>query len=176
VARETTCGAEALALRRATHRTIANVTAAFESFAFNVAVARLYELAGAIAEADRTPDAQGIEFARQEAVEMLARLLAPSMPHLAEEIFARLPHTAGLLAEAPWPEADPALLAVQSVTIAVQVMGKLRATIEAAPGAAADAVIEAAEAEPNVARLLAGRRVLKRIHVPDRVVNFVVAP
>jgi leucyl-tRNA synthetase len=167
----------ALALRRATHRTIANVTTAFESFAFNVAVARIYELAAAITEADRAPkDSAGMNFARREAIEILARLIAPAMPHLAEEIFAALPGTSGLVANAPWPNADPALVAAQSVTIAVQVMGKLRGTIEAAPGAAPDQVIEAAAAEPNVARLLEGKRVVKRIHVPDRIVNFVVAP
>jgi leucyl-tRNA synthetase len=106
---------------------------------------------------------------------MLARLVAPMMPHLAEEIYARLPGTSGLVAQAAWPEADPALLVTDQVTIAVQVMGKLRGTIEARPGAAADAVIAAAEAEPNVARALEGKRIVKRIHVPDRIVNFVVA-
>jgi leucyl-tRNA synthetase len=171
-----TFGPEAVALRRATHRTIALVTAAFESFAFNVAVARIYELAGAIADADKTINDYGMAFARREAIETLARLVAPAMPHLAEEIYALLPGTSGLVANAAWPEADPALVAAQSVTIAVQVMGKLRATIEAAPGAPADGVIAAAAAEPNVARLLDGKRVVKRIHVPDRIVNFVVAP
>jgi len=97
------------------------------------------------------------------------------MPHLAEEIYARLPGTSGLAAQAPWPEADPALLVSDSVTIAIQIMGKLRGTIEAAPGAPADAVVAAAEAEPNVARQLQGKRIVKRIHVPDRIVNFVVA-
>jgi leucyl-tRNA synthetase len=80
-----------------------------------------------------------------------------------------------LLANQPWPEADPSLVAAQSVVIAVQIMGKLRATIEMEPGAPADRVLAAAEAEPNVARLLEGTRVVKRIHVPDRIVNFVVA-
>jgi leucyl-tRNA synthetase len=168
-------GPEAMALRRATHRTIANVTTALESFAFNVAVARIYELAGAITDADRAPQDGGMAWARREAVEILARLVAPAMPHLAEQIYAELPGTTGLVADARWPEADPALVAAQSVTIAVQVMGKLRATIEAAPGAPADAVIAAAASEPNVARLLAGLRIVKRIHVPDRIVNFVVA-
>ena len=168
-------GAPALQLRRVTHRTIVAVTIALESFAFNVAVARLYELAAAIGEADKAADQQGMVFARFEAIEMMARLIAPMMPHLAEEIFAGLPGARGLLAHAPWPEADPDLVAVQSVTIAVQVMGKLRATIEAAPGADAQSVVAAAEAEPNVAKLLEGKRVVKRIHVPDRIVNFVVA-
>ncbi len=166
--------AEAMALRRVTHRTIASVTQALEDFAFNVAVARIYELAGAVADADRGGEAEGLAFARREAMEMAARLVAPMMPHLAEELFALLGHGT-LLAQEAWPEADPALVAAQSLVIAVQVMGKLRATIEVAPGAAAEAVIAAAEAEPNVARLLEGKRVVKRIHVPGRIVNFVVA-
>ncbi len=70
---------------------------------------------------------------------------------------------------------DPALLAARRVTIAVQIMGKLRGTIEAPPDEDADRVLAAAAAEPNVARSLEGRRVVKRIHVPNRIVNFVLA-
>ena len=170
-------GGAALALRRATHRTIAAVTEALETFAFNVAVARIYELAGAMQDAERLDSLPGLAAARREAAGILARLIAPMMPHLAEECFALLhPGSALLVAEQPWPEADPALLAVDAVTVAVQVMGKLRATVQARPGAPAAEVIAAAEADPNVARLLDGRRVVKRIHVPDRIVNFVLAP
>jgi leucyl-tRNA synthetase len=79
------------------------------------------------------------------------------------------------VADLPWPEADPALVVVETVTIAVQVMGKLRGTVAMPPGAAAETVIAAAEQEPNVARLLAGKRIVKRIHVSDRIVNFVTA-
>jgi leucyl-tRNA synthetase len=166
----------ALALRRVTHRTIATVTEALESFAFNVAVARLYELTNAIGDAERVDDAGGVVEARREAVEMLARLIAPMMPHLAEEMYHRLhPEAAALVAELPWPEPDPALLAAQAVTVAVQVMGRLRGTLAVPPDAPAEAVLAAAEAEPNVARALAGKRVVKRIHVPNRIVNFVVA-
>ena len=169
--------ADALALRRATHRTIAGVTEALEGFGFNVAVARLHEFANAITEADKARQAgvAGLEPALREAMEMFALLVAPMMPHLAEEIALRLGAPGGLVAERAWPVADPALVAAQSVTIAVQVMGKLRATLEFAPDAPAAAVIAAAEADPNVARMLAGRRVVKRIHVPNRIVNFVVA-
>jgi leucyl-tRNA synthetase len=165
---------EAMALRRATHRTIAAVTEALEDFSFNVAVARIYELAGAIGEADRAPEAEGMAFARREATEMVARLIAPMMPHLAEELFSRLGHTS-LLALEPWPIADPLLLAVQSVTIAVQIMGRLRGKIEMPPGAPEAQVLAAAAAEPNVARLLANKRIVKRVHVPDKIVNFVTA-
>jgi leucyl-tRNA synthetase len=173
-------GPAAQTLRRATHRAIAAVTVALDTFAFNVAVARIYELAGAIADADRAGPCDGMSSARAEAVEMAARLVAPMMPHLAEEIYARLTGAAagqarGMVAQMAWPVADAALLVAESVTIAIQIMGKLRGTIDALPGAAAAEVIAAAEAEPNVARQLEGKRIVKRIHVPDRIVNFVVA-
>ena len=163
-------------LRRATHKAIAAVTEAWEGFAFNVAVARLYELANAVTDAERAKDEPGLGWARREAVEMLARLASPAMPHLAEEIFAYLhPSVSILVAELPWPEPEPALLVAESVTIAVQVMGKLRGSIDMPPNAPADTVIAAAEAEPNVARSLEGKRIVKRIHVPNRIVNFVIA-
>jgi leucyl-tRNA synthetase len=176
-----TMGSAATTLRRATHRAIAAVTEALETFAFNLAVARLYELASAIGEAERVAaqDAageDGLAWARHEAMSMMARLVAPMAPHLAEEVQAMLdPEDQVLMCDRPWPEADPALLAAESVTLAVQVMGKLRATVALPPGSDAATAIAAAEADPNVARLLEGRRIVKRIHVPDRIVNFVVA-
>ena len=122
------------------------------------------------------PDAPGLGWARREAVETMARLCAPAMPHLAEEIYAQLhPDTTHLVADLPWPDADPALLIVDSVTIAVQVMGKLRGSVAVPPNASAEAAIAAAEADPNVARALEGKRIVKRIHVPNRIVNFVIA-
>jgi leucyl-tRNA synthetase len=163
-------------LRRATHRAIASVTEGLESFAFNVAVARLYELANAITDAERAAPEAGLAWARREAVEMLARLSSPMMPHLAEEVYARLfPDNGHLVAELAWPEADPELLIAETVTIAVQVGGKLRGTIAVAPNAPADVVLATAEADPNVAKALEGRRIVKRVHVPNRIVNFVVA-
>jgi leucyl-tRNA synthetase len=174
-------GREALDLRRVTHRTIAAVTESLEHFAFNVAVARLYELANALGDAERAVTAErvprdGLDWARREGMHVLAQLAAPMMPHLAEELYARLhPESHTMVAEQPWPEPDPALLATESVTIAVQVMGKLRGTITVPPDAEPGRVLAAAAAEPNVARLLSGKRILKRVHVPNRVVNFVVA-
>jgi leucyl-tRNA synthetase len=172
-------GTAAMALRRATHRTIQHVTEAVEEFSFNVAVARIHEFAAALADAEKAAAAgaaEGLSWARREAMEILSRLIAPMTPHLAEEIRARLyPDSETLVAELPWPDSDPALAAAESVTIAVQIMGKLRGTVDMPPGAPAEDVLAAAAAEPNVARLLEGRRVVKRIHVPDRIVNFVVA-
>jgi leucyl-tRNA synthetase len=169
-------GPSGRSLRRATHRCIAAVTEALEGFAFNVAVARLYELANAITDAERAAPEAGLAWARREAVEMLARLSSPMMPHLAEEVYLGLfPDNGHLVAELAWPEAEPALLAAESVTIAVQVMGKLRGTIEVAPNAPKDVVMAAAEADANVAKALQGKRIVKRVHVPNRIVNFVVA-
>ncbi|MBC7799354.1 MAG: leucine--tRNA ligase [Gemmatimonadaceae bacterium] len=166
----------ALTLRRATHRAIAAVTDALETFAFNVAVARLYELVSALGDAERGRDSADVIWARHEGMAALVRLIAPMAPHLAEEVQTLLdPKGTVLVCDREWPQADPALLAVDTVTIAVQVMGKLRATLLMPPGTSAEGVIAAAEADANVARLLAGRRILKRVHVPDRIVNFVVA-
>jgi leucyl-tRNA synthetase len=161
-------GDAALALRRMTHRTIAAVTEALEGFAFNVAVARLYEFSNAIADAERA----GVE--RREAAETLARLVSPMMPHLAEEMYSRMhPDGATLVADLPWPEADPDMLVAESVTIAVQVMGKLRATIVCPPNAGEAANTAAAMQEPNVQRALEGKQIRKTIYVPDRIINFV---
>jgi leucyl-tRNA synthetase len=175
--RPATFGQHGNTLRRVTHKTIAAVTDALDSFAFNVAVARLYELANALTDAERAASNEaGLDWARCEAMEVLARLSAPMMPHLAEEVMACLnPADATLVAERPWPEAEPDLLIADSVTIAVQIMGKLRGTVAMPPDAPADAVIAAAEAEPHVAQSLEGKRIVRRIHVPNRIVNFVIA-
>ncbi|MCA3279797.1 MAG: leucine--tRNA ligase [Roseomonas sp.] len=158
------------ALRRATHRAIATVTEALETFAFNVAVARLYEFANAIEAAKDAPGG-----AKREALEMLARLAAPMMPHLAEEVWSLLrPNDTSLVAELPWPEPDAALLVAESITLAVQVLGKLRSTIEVPVGASEEAIFAAAEAEENVKRAIGDKPIKKRIHVPGRVVNFVI--
>ncbi len=171
-----TFDAAARTLRRATHRAIASVTEALEGFAFNVAVARVYEFANALAEAERTPDAAGMVWARLEAMEMLAVLIAPMMPHLAEEIAHLIdPKLDTLVANVTWPQADVSLTAAEAFTIAVQVMGKLRGTIEIAPGAAEADVLAMAAADANVARALEGRRIVKQVYVLNRVVNFVIA-
>ncbi|HET9146734.1 MAG TPA: class I tRNA ligase family protein, partial [Acetobacteraceae bacterium] len=165
---------KARALRQATHRTIAAVTEAIESFAFNVAIARLHELTNAIGETDGA-SAPGLAAARREAMEVMIRLIAPMVPHIAEDAHAALhPGAKRLVAELPWPEADPDLVRRDRVTVAVQIMGKLRGTIELPPGADAETAFAAALADPQVARALNNAPITKRIHVPDRIVNFVV--
>ena len=156
-------------LDRKTHQTVAAVAGDIEALGFNKAVARIYELTGATEKA--APSAS-----RSQAIRSLLLLVAPMMPHLAEEVYARLyPGSDGIVAELPWPEADAGLAAAELVTIAVQVLGKLRGTISMPPGSAEEDVLVAAAAETNVARLLEGKRIVKRVYVPNRIVNFVIA-
>jgi leucyl-tRNA synthetase len=163
---------EAKKLRQLTHRTIAAVTEALESFAFNVAVAKLYELTGAVSGA--AADTDELLFARFEGADVIARLVAPMMPHLGEEVFAKLRPDAGLVALQPWPKADPALLVQDEVTMALQVNGKLRGTMTVPAGQSAEA--NTAIALQTLSTVLAGQNIVKKIHVPDRIVNFVVKP
>jgi leucyl-tRNA synthetase len=132
-------------------------------------VARIYELANSIDEL--APGANPA--ARRETMETLVRLLAPMMPHLAEELWQRLGHDE-LLADQPWPEADAALIVDDSVTIAVQVNGKLRTTIELPRDSASDVAEQAALANENVRRAMAGKAARKVIVVPNRIINVVV--
>ena len=104
----------------------------------------------------------------------LIRLSAPIIPHVAEESYALLEPNGRLVAQLPWLTADPTLVQRDSVTIAIQIMGKLRGTIELPPGATAETAFAIALAEPRIARALEGSTIVKRIHVADRIVNFVV--
>ena len=153
------------ALDRLAHRTIAGVTQDIEVLAFNKAVAKLYTLANAVEKAAPSTS-------RTAAVDIMLRLAAPMVPHLAEEAWARRGH-AGLIADAAWPVADPALLVDDEVTIAIQVNGKLRDTLTIAKGTDRALVEAAAVASDNVQRILAGAAPKKVIVVPDRLVNIV---
>ncbi|HRE43234.1 MAG TPA: leucine--tRNA ligase, partial [Terricaulis sp.] len=133
--------ADAHALRQLAHRAIDAVTADIENFRFNVAVARCYELVNAIAKLKGTDG--GSQFARGEALRILAQLIAPFMPHLAEECWEKL-GLVGFVAVEPWPVADPALAARSTVTLPIQVNGKRRGEIEAAKDAPEDEIRAAA--------------------------------
>jgi leucyl-tRNA synthetase len=152
-------------LDRKLHRTIAGVAEDIEALTFNKSVAKLYELVNAIERA--SPSAS-----RTNAIRTLARVVAPMVPHLAEEVWA-LSGNAGLIADAAWPEVDPALLVDDEVTIAVQVNGKLRDTLVMPKGTPKDIVEAAALASDKIVRVLEGKPPRKVIVVPDRLVNLV---
>ena len=163
-------GPGALALRRFAHKSIQSVTKDVEQFRFNRAVARIHEMANELTAFKPADDAD--LWAQREALEILVRLLGPMMPHLAEELWQRLGR-AGLLVDEAWPEADPALTKDETITIAVQVNGKLRGTVTAVPDSEEDALKQEALALPNVARLLDGKAPRKVIVVKNRIVNIV---
>jgi len=163
-------GAAGAALRRAVHVAIDGVTGDIERLHLNRAVARLHELANEIGGADLPAVEPAIY---REALEMLVRLIAPMMPHLAEELWRALGHD-DLLAAQPWPAADTSLLVTDTVTIAVQVRGKLRDTIEIAKDAEEETVRAAALASDKVQRGIEGKPIRKVIVVPNRIVNIVV--
>ncbi len=175
-ARPAAFGEPATALRRVTHKTIATVTKCMESFHYNRAVAAVHELSNAIQEfcAAVGPQATAADaWTHREALEAVALLVGPMMPHLAEEMWQQLGHR-NLLAQTAWPKHDPALVIDDVVTIAVQVMGKLRATLELARDLPEAEVRSAALANGSVVKAIAGKAVRKVIVVPNRVVNVVV--
>ena len=153
------------ALSRKLHRTIAAVGEAIEGLQFNKAIAQLYELTSAIEKAK--PSAT-----RHEAVRALVLLAAPAAPHLAEECWAGLGEP-GMVVDAPWPSFDPAMLVDDQVTLAVQVNGKLRDTLNAPRGLDRAAAEALALASDKVQRQLDGATPRKVIVVPDRLVNIV---
>ena len=156
-------------LARKTHQTIHAVAADIETLGFNKAVARIYELTAATERAASSAD-------RSRAIRTILLLVAPMMPHLAEEAWTTietggLPR--GLIANAAWPPVDPALLIDDEVTIAVQVRGKLRDTLVVAKGTSLEDLERLALASDKVLRALEGAAVKKVIVVPDRLVNLV---
>ncbi len=153
------------AIDRKLAQTIAGVATDIEALQFNKAVAKLYELVNAIEKA--APSAS-----RTTAIRTLVRLVAPMMPHLAEEAWAAMGES-GLVADAAWPTYDPALLVEDEVTIAIQINGKLRDTLTMPKGSPKDVIEAAARANANVIRLLDGAEPKKVIVVPDRLVNLV---
>jgi leucyl-tRNA synthetase len=153
------------ALERKLHQSIETVTRDIEALSFNKAVARIHDLTNTIEKAP-------LSASRSEAIRVLVLLIAPMMPHLAEEAWAKM-SGAGLIADAAWPVANPALLVEDEVTIAVQVKGKLRDTLTVAKGTPQAELEALALASANVQRALNGAAVRKVIVVPDRLVNIV---
>jgi len=162
----------ALALRKAAHKLIGFVTDSIENFRFNSGVARLYEFLNALKAAPAEGATQGVLAARKEALNILARLVAPFTPHLAEEAWASIGGE-GMVVNAPWPKADPALAADDERVLPIQINGKRRGEVKVKAGAPDDEVQKIALADPNVMAHLEGLTVRKVIVVKDRIINIV---
>ncbi|MBO6518830.1 MAG: leucine--tRNA ligase [Rhodospirillales bacterium] len=161
----------ALEAERLVHKTVAAVTEDLERFHFNKAVARVRELSNAV-ETINGADA-GAAWVLRFASETLAILAGPLMPHLAEEMWRTLGYET-LIAETAWPSADASMLVEDTVTIAVQVNGKLRGTLDIAKDADKETVEQSALMLENVQSFIAGKEVRKVIVVPNKIVNVVI--
>ncbi len=162
-------------LRRKAHQTLRRVTADFEArWHFNTSVALLMELVNSMQaleplEQDARPEVI------KEALELLTLMLAPMAPHLADELWEMLGH-ASSLARAAWPEYNPQLAEEEQVEVIIQINGRLRGKIRVDVGLGEDELIERAFGDPRIEHLLRGQRIVKRVVVPNRLVNIVVAP
>jgi len=155
------------ALLRDLHKTIRDVTNGIDSFGFNAAIAKLYAFTNILQKSKASYGAQ------REAVMTMAQLMAPMTPHLAEDIWANQGGT-GLIADAPWPTADEAMLVESTLTLPIQINGKRKSEIVVAKDASKEEVEKIALADDAVIKALAGTAPKKLIVVPGRIVNVVI--
>ncbi|MEY8882287.1 leucine--tRNA ligase [Donghicola sp. XS_ASV15] len=164
---ETAANDQDKALLREMHKAIHDVTAGVESFGFNASIAKLYGFTNTLAKSKAGGDA------KREATKILAQLMSPITPHLAEEIWALLGGT-GLIAQADWPKSDESMLVEDEVTLPIQINGKRRGEITVPKDLAKEEVEKLALAHEAVVRALDGNAPKKLIVVPGRIVNVVV--
>jgi leucyl-tRNA synthetase len=160
----------AQALRKATHLAIHDITAAFDGLHFNKAIAAMHSFMNALSG---NISGDGAEWALREALEAATLLCGPMAPHITEEIWEGLGHQEPLYKQ-PWPKADESLLVEDSVTIAIQIKGKLRATLDLPKDMDKAEVEAAALAEPKIISAIDGAQIRKVIVVPNRIVNIVI--
>ncbi len=164
-------------VRKAAHQALARVTADVERLRFNRCVAHVYELSNVLGvelgKVETETPAASLRAAFREAAEILVQLFALMMPHLAEECWQVLGHD-DLVATAPWPELDEALLEENTMTLPIQINGKRRDEITVARDMAASEIERLTLAQEKVQRALEGRAVRKFIIVPQRIINVVV--
>jgi len=153
-------------LERLVHRTIDAVTDAMSDLRFNSAIARITELNNELTRrGGATP---------RSVADVLVRLLAPLVPHLAEELWSKLGNTTTVV-YAPFPQADPALLAAELIEVPVQVNGKVRSRITVDAGISPADLEAAAKADERIAQLTAGADIRRVVTVPGKLVNIVLA-
>ena len=166
--------AEQKALRRKTHETIDKVAGDYgRRHSFNTAIAAVMELSNALNKFDDASD--NGRAIRQEALEAAVLLLNPITPHTSHALWQTLGHEETLLENLPFPQTDTSALVRDQLTLAVQVNGKLRGTIEVATDLPRDQIEALAKAEPNTAKFMQGMEVRKVIIVPGKIVNIVAA-
>ena len=153
-------------VERKLHQTIRQVSEQLPELGYNTSIAALMEYLNVVRAGGRT--------AAVAEVEPLVVMVAPFCPHIAEELWERLGHEGGIFDAAPWPAFDPDKARETRAEVAVEVNGKLRGTVLLEVGADTATAEAAARAEANVARYLDGVTVRRLIHVPDRLLNFVV--
>jgi leucyl-tRNA synthetase len=150
---------------RVLHKTIDSVTQDMEALSFNTAISRLMEFVNYFT---------GQKVRPVVCMETFVLMLAPMAPHIAEELWQLLGHS-GSLAFADWPVLDPRYIQDSSIQIPVQINGKVRGRITVPTGADKNALEEAAMADPNVQKHLAGQEIRKIIVIADKMVNIVAA-
>lgn len=161
-----------VAVRKAVHKAIIQVDEDIERCHFNKAVARLRELVNVLHDVEETlPESHAV---MAEALQVLTILLHPFMPHLAEEVW-ELAGRKGFVVHQPWPEAEPSLVQDNVLTLAVQVNGKMRGTVDIPVDATQDIAQEAALKLPTVQSAIQGQTLRKVIYVPNKIINLVAA-
>lgn len=162
---------KALEIRRAAHRTLHRVSEDLDRLSVNTAVARMMELVNLLLP--MKPESEAEKAAMSEAIRLLATMLSPVAPHIAEEILEAYGAEKSIL-ESGWPEADPSLLVEDRRRYVIQVNGKLRGEVEVSAEAGEEEVRQAAEADEKIRAHLEGKTIRKVVFVKNRLMNFVV--
>ena len=160
-------------LKRAVHRAIHRVSKDLEEMGFNTAIAALMETVNELYKLKTTAPMHAHHKTWLWAVETLVQLLAPFAPHITEELWSQL-HKEGSIHTSKWPKYDEQYLQGDTVTVVVQINGKLRAQLELPTDVSKDQAIEAAQTHEKVVEHLQGQIIKKTIYVPSKIVNFVV--
>jgi len=162
---------KALEIRKLTHKTISHVTQDIERFHYNRYVARLREFFNAIE--DFTPHEASELWALHEALHTLVLLLSPALPHLAETLWAELGHPPFIVNQ-PWPQADPAYLVEENITLAIQVNGKMRGTLVVSPHLNAEEAKMLILDLPFIKTQVQDKVIKKFIYIPGKIANVVL--
>lgn len=166
--------AQQKALRRKTHQTIRKVTQDIdERMHQNTAISAIMELVNQATDFASEMNEAGSKAVLREATDAIIHLLNPSAPHITEELWAATGHTK-MVSMQPWPEFDPELAREEEATVVVQINGKMRAAINVPHGSEQDMVYEIASQEEKIRKYLEGKVIVKKIFVPDKLLNIVV--